>query len=259
MIGGYNPISNNSGNDLHIYIPGADAFLGPGLNGIAAVTGVISSTSFTYITNETQYTVNASASATVTPVKAHVTASPGPYVYDVKGGFAVTGTVASLTKALAQGQQYSTLTVDNASIFPDASGWLVLDFGYAGAVGPVKYLGRLSSTSLSIDYSFTWPQSVGAGATVTLLLNKGPFIPPNPEVSGSFYVTASPAGRVAAETANAASVAAGVKVNATITYPGDRGLGGEGLPVSGSYKISDKVGVWAGDDEDAEVEAARTS
>jgi len=48
----------------------------------------------------------------------------------------------------------------------------------------------------------------------------------------------------------------GVNVVSKITYPGDRGLAGQGLPATG-IKISDKVEVWAGNDIDAEVEAAR--
>ena len=130
-------------------------------------------------------------------------------------------------------------------------------FGYKNQVAPVKYFGRLSSTRLSLDYSFKFPVTVPSGSNVTLLSQKGPWVPENPQDVGSFYITASPAGRVAAEAAIDASVAAGVVVKTTITYPGDRGLGGEGLPASGTNKLSDKVVVWGGDNVDAEVAAAR--
>jgi hypothetical protein len=169
----------------------------------------------------------------------------------------VTGFVSTLTAALAGGEQYGSVAVVDATQFPDEPGWLVFDFGYAAQQGPVRYLGRLSATDLALDFSYRFTMDVAVGATVTRLAQKGGFVPAVPEEVGSCYITASPAGRVAAQAAVQASVAAGIPLDLTIVYPGDRGIGGEGLPSEGAEKLSDKVSVWAGDDVDAEVATAR--
>jgi hypothetical protein len=257
LVGGYDPATDNSASNLQLYIPNSDSFFGGGLNGMFAVTAVLSSTQFQFTTDEQQYTLSASASGTVTPVAARASSIPGPFVYDAAFGVAVTGQQSTTLEDLNAGQRYGVVDVADASQFPDAEGWLVFAFGYEGQVAPVKYFGRLSSTRLSLDYSFKFPVTVPQGSNVTLLSQKGPWVPETPQDVGSFYITASPAGRVAAEAAIDASVAAGVTVKTTVTYPGDRGLGGEGLPASGTNKLSDKVVVWGGDDVDAEVAAAR--
>jgi hypothetical protein len=74
---------------------------------------------------------------------------------------------------------------------------------------------------------------------------------------GSFYITDSPAGRIVAEDAVKAAAGAGINVNVTVIYPGDRGLGGEGLPTSGTYKLSDVVGIFGSSTPDADTVAAR--
>lgn len=181
----------------------------------------------------------------------------GPYVLDPDSGFAVTNTDSAIASNLAKGQRYASVTVGDTTSFPDEEGWLVFGYGYEYEVGPVKYFGVRSATELSLDYSFKFTASVPAGAYATLLKNKGPFVPTAPETLGLFYVTASPAGRVAAAAAVDASVAAGNNVEKTITYPGDRGLGNEGAPATGVNKVSDKVSVFAGNEVDTEVDAAR--
>ncbi len=94
------------------------------------------------------------------------------------------------------------------------------------------------------------------GPVVTLLKQKGLYVPPNPEDVGAAYITASSAGRTAALTALNESVAAGIDTEIEVVYPSDRGLGGEGLPVTGQV-LSDKVAVWGGDNLNEELETAR--
>lgn len=245
-------------DDISLYIPNADSFLGGGLNGIFQVEEVLSATQFTYRTpNEAQYTLNASETALVTPVAAPEGEIPGPFIFDPDAGLAVMPTEATTAAVLAENQQYASIEVDDATEFPDEPGWLVFGFGYDYQVAPVRYFGRLSDTVLSLDFKFRFPSTIPAGSKVTLLAYKGAFIPENPEEIGSFYITDSPAGRVAASNAIDKTVGAGIPTNKTITYPGDRGLGGEGLPSHGSHKLSDKVSVWAGSEVDAEVAKAR--
>jgi hypothetical protein len=70
---------------------------------------------------------------------------------------------------------------------------------------------------------------------------------------GGFYLTASPAGRVAAEKTIRDIAASGIDVQVEIVYPSDRGFGAEGYPAENAPKLSDKVVVYAGDDIDSEI------
>jgi hypothetical protein len=92
---------------------------------------------------------------------------------------------------------------------------------------------------------------------VRLLSGRVPFEPAADHLVGNFYVTGTAAGREAARQIINDIVAAGKQVLVTVLYPGDRGLGGEGFPQGGSYKLSDKVSVWGGDELDSEIPAAR--
>jgi hypothetical protein len=133
----------------------------------------------------------------------------------------------------------------------------VINFGGDHVAAPVGYFGRISTTEIAIDYNFVFPQDIPTGAKVTLLYEKGVWLPPHPEQIGSFYLTDSPSGRVAASNTVDEMVAAGVNVFKTIVYPGDYGLGGAGLPAEGQNKLSDKVIVWGGEDIDAEIALLR--
>jgi N-acetylneuraminic acid mutarotase len=229
---------------------------GGGLNGWFTVT-VTSATQFTYQTPDfPQFTT--CASGTVTPFAAPDAAGiPGPYIFDPQAGLAMTAISTTLSAAIFAGTQQPILTVANASAFPDEEGWLVIGYGTSGQQGPIRYTSRISPTQLLLD-GFTFTSDAAIGADVTFLSQKGPWIPDDVATIGALYVTASPAGRVAASDTIDEIVAAGFKVKKTIVYPGDIGLGGEGWGSVGQ-KLSDVVAVWSGDDTDAEVEVARES
>jgi len=110
---------------------------------------------------------------------------------------------------------------------------------------------------LVLDGEFEFPENVDRGDEITLLFVPHAFVPENPEELGSFYVTDSPSGRVAAQKFIEAIKAAGFKMNLDIVYPGDRGLAGEGFPDSDFYKLSDQVMVWAGSEIDEELSEAK--
>lgn len=244
---------------IGLYVPTADQFMAGSLNGLVTVSAVLSPTSFQYLTPDVlTYTLSGSATAMVTPARAEADPLvPGPFTYDPHGGVAVTDVESEVQEALAAGHRYGQITVTDATVFPDEPGWLVFNFGFEDQVAPVKYFGRLSATTIGLDYGFRFPKDVPVGVKVTLLAHKGAFVPAAPETVGSFYLTASAAGRVAASSAIDAAVAAGLVVHKTVDYPGDRGLGGQGYPASGQAKLSDEVAVWGGDELDTELEAAR--
>ncbi len=176
---------------------------------------------------------------------------PGPFAFDPDSGYAVTGTSTTSTDAIAGLRGISTLNVASTAGFPD-SGYLVFGFGTQYEVGPVKYAAILDTNTFIIDRTFTFPKDIPAGFDVTLLYQNVPWVPANIGDVGAFWLTDSSGGRIAAEGFINDAVASGVNVTNKIIYPGDRGIGGQGLPITG-VKISDKVEVWSGDNTDQEV------
>ena len=189
---------------------------------------------------------------------------PGPYVYDPLTGLAITSVSSSTTGfELFANQQYSTIQVSGLGQFPNQTGYIAIGFGTPSQAGSIKYLGSYadspSTTRLILDYSYEFVSNFPIGTNVTLLSQREAFVPANPQSVGSAYITASVSGRVAAEAAISTALAAGITADITIVYPGDRGLGGEGLPTHGVQKLSDIVEVFASDDITSDVATARSS
>lgn len=179
----------------------------------------------------------------------------GPFVFD-PDSYATTNTETTLNLTVAKGRGVSVLPVASTVGFPNEECWLVLAFAHKDEVGPVRCLGVLDSNNLLIDRSFVFPKTVPSGVTVTLLAGKGGFEPASSEKS--FVLTDASAGRIAAEKFLDETKAAGITLTKKVVYPGDRGLGGQGDPITGP-NLSDKVEIWASDDVDAAVEAAHNA
>lgn len=252
--GGVSGSSFSTANNWSVYVPNNETFMSSDIDGQRLAT-IVNTNTFTYTTLTSGYT--SSSSGAVTQVSATASTVPGPNSYDPSAGVAITGNESTTTQALNKGSQYASVSVADATQFPDAPGYICFAFGFSNQVTPVKYLGRLSNTSLKLDYNYVFPATVQSGAKVTLLYQKNPWVPANPQSVGSFYLTDSAAGRIAAESAISAVEAAGVTVNVSVTYPGDRGLGNEGRPASNNYKVTDAVEVWGSDNVDADLATAR--
>lgn len=238
-------------------------------SGLKTVVTVPTATTFTY--NETGADSTSAVEAgvsvlTSTPASIQVAAKagqandPGPFVFDPDLGVSITGTEGSLAiSALAAGRKYGEceITVTKGS-FPD-TGYIVFGFGGSKQSKPVKYFSTYPTTGsnvkLILDYGYLFEFDNPVGTSVTLLASRVGFQPQS--LVGSAYITGSSAGRTAAQSSTEAAIAAGIDPNITIVYPGDRGLGGESYPASNATKLSDAVFVWAGDDIDEEIEAAK--
>jgi hypothetical protein len=192
--------------------------------------------------------------ASIMPLVGASSGGDGAYCYDPIEGVAVTDTVTTTAQAIEAGHQVRMLGVADGSQFPDQAGWLCLGFGSDYQV-EVPYL-RRAGNQLLLDPTFTFEQAVPMGSSVNLLAQHGPFEPAAGD-EGGFWLTASPAGRVACLTAIDDIVVGGYDVTKTVRYPGDVGLAGEGLLTHGQGRLNGAVEVWGGDDLDTEVELAR--
>jgi hypothetical protein len=256
------PDDNATAND-YLFIPAAETLWTGGLNRVARVEYVPSSTTLVYktpgysgITTSGPFTDQAAYQFHAVPSDV-----PGPYSFDPASGIAVTGIRAKTKNKILAGHQYLILELDDAGDpepaerFPDEPGWLVFAFGQSQQVWPVQYLGRVSTTELSLDASLSFPDDLAAGTEIHLASQRAPLTPTEP-VAG-FYATASSAGRVAASDAVDDTVAAGIANHKTVVYPGDRGLGNEGFPSTGATKLTDAIRVWGSNDLVTDVQKAQ--
>jgi hypothetical protein len=178
----------------------------------------------------------------------------GPYIFDLTQPFAISGTVLILNQEVYKGLSYNALTV-TAGATSVGSGWIVLNYGYASQEGPIRCLGANDDLTLEIDAGYKFKNNLGYGSVINVLFQRAAFEPESPV--GSFWVTASNAGRAAAIDFLGQISAAGIELDITTRYPGDRGLGAEGLPTKDNYKLSDLVEIFGRDDVDQELEEAR--
>lgn len=236
-----------------------EAYSAQGLNTRLQVATTPSFTSFTSIVNGQGYFGSRSQTATAIRVKAEPVCV-GPYLFDEKAGFSVTGVSGATGQILNETQSYSILRLQTSIIdtdpalkFPDREGFLVFAFGESLQTLPVKYFGRQSNTELLIDAGFKFPQTLPTNTTVTLVQRS-----PYTQLAHAFWLTDSVAGRLAAIAALEDTIAAGIDVELLIEYPDDRGLGNAGCLVSGVQKLSDKVWIWGGDNPDSDLEIARS-
>ncbi len=234
-----------------------DGLVGSRANGLFVVVEVASSTVFTYATEATSSVAWADG-ATCTPCAAPARGDiPGPYAWDPAGAD-IRGIRGSVATRLDGGRGHPTVVLGagEADEFPDEVGYLAFRFGREGEIRPVRYLGRMSDTTLRLDASYVFGNAVAPGDSCILL--GGPAAPTAPTADeGGFFLTASSAGRVAASALADDVAAGGIQLNKEIIYPGDRGLGAEGRPTEGVQRLSDAVAVWAGDQITEAVQAAR--
>jgi len=182
------------------------------------------------------------------------TAGNSGYLFEgVNKGLSVTATSTTITNTLLAGHGYRIVNVSSSANFADTAGYVVFGYGFDYATTPVPYLGRAGATGLIIDPGYVFAATLPAGTTVNMLVDA---YPPTTSFTGDFILTDSAAGRVAAQQAISDISAGGYEVNVDVNYPSDVGLGNEGEATSGTQRISDIVGLYAGD-IDTEVAAAR--
>jgi hypothetical protein len=197
--------------------------------------------------------------ATVTPILAEISET-GMFLLDPQNGLAITANETFITQNLNKNQSYSSIDIDDSTVFPDEPGYVVFNFGNDKQFGPVRYINSIGD-KLLLEKQFIIPFSSNAAdeITVTLLTQKELFNPTNAQELGAVYATNGTSPLNAAITTIENTVAAGITTDKRIRYPSDLGLGGAGSPTEQSQKLSDKVAVYGGNNVDDELNKARNS
>ena len=144
---------------------------------------------------------------------------PSSYVFDPTGQlFTVRSISAKLTQTIGEGSVQSSISVDDASSFPNQSGFLMFDFGRSEQEGLVRYNSRPNNSSLLIDASYMFQKKHEAGRFVNLVVET----PTIPRVTGEDYptfVVDTEQARTAAQDLIAKLIASGVVIRFIIDFP----------------------------------------
>lgn len=149
---------------------------------------------------------------------------PGPYTYDLSQAFVV-GSVGTTLAQDLDGTDPHIFTVEDASNFPDAQGYLIFGYGTQDQEGPVPYIGRPSSSTLLISPAYNIKTPHLSGSNVALVSQKAPVSISKDGLDYPFYLTDVVAGRVYAQDLIQSIAATGINIIFTILYPSDIGLG----------------------------------
>jgi hypothetical protein len=233
-----------------------------GVNGIVKAAGSPGTASF--VTDQPGYTKSdTNFQAVFTSLSAIRQSVLGPYIYDKNQPFGLSGNTLSLKTTIPQGKGCPPIQVDGDVTNLPIEGYLVANFGFKNQVGPFKYFVRDNPTSIYTvlipDPSYNFPVELLSTDNIVLSV-VSQVAAYNPDINtqpGAFYVTASNAGLAAAKQYITDISAAGIDLLINVRYPGDRGLGNEELPMSGSYKLSDIIEVFGPDELDTFLSEAR--
>lgn len=144
---------------------------------------------------------------------------PSAYVFSpTTQSFTATGTSTTLTAPIVAGSISSTLTVANASSFPNLPGQFVLDFGRANQEGPIGYNSRPNNSTLLIDASRIFQFDHAIGRTINFVSPK----PTIPRLTGddyAVYIVGTEEARSAAQDLIKNLLASGVVIRFIIDFP----------------------------------------
>lgn len=148
-----------------------------------------------------------------------IAAYPSAYLFDPTGTlYTVTGTNATLTQDIGQGSVLTTVSLNDASSFPNTSGLILFNFGRKEQEGPIRYNSRPNNSTLLIDASHIFQKNHLAGRYVNVVSDK----PTLPRVTGEdypVYIVGTEEARAAAQTLIQKLIAAGVIIRFVIKFP----------------------------------------
>jgi hypothetical protein len=160
----------------------------------------------------------------------------GPYCFDLTKPYIV-GAEKCNTTQIVDFSSSMIITVDDSSLIPDESGFIVFDWG-TSIEEAVPYIARPSSTSLMLNPTYKFKYTHNIGSVVNLIKQNSIYDPESNGTDMTFYVTDVVAGRTYAQSLIELVAATGINLVITIMYPNDLGLGKAGTA------YSEKTYVW---------------
>ena len=144
---------------------------------------------------------------------------PSAYIFDPIGQlFTVAAIKTELNAQINSGSISSTISVADASSFPNSPGKLLFNFGRSNQEGPINYNSRPNNSTLLIDASHVFENEHVVGSAVNYIVNE-PTIPRAVGDDYAVYITGTSEAREAAQDLIRKLLAAGVVVRFIIEFP----------------------------------------
>lgn len=142
----------------------------------------------------------------------------GSFFPDKRRTFTVTKQRGLLGQAVAQGDIYTTLVMDDASSIPDAPGFLSFNYGRSGEESLIRYFGRPNNNTLLIDPAYAFSKNHSIGDVVNVIVK--PYQTPRTDGSDySIYLVGVEAARILAQQIVESIVASGIVIRWIISTP----------------------------------------
>lgn len=143
----------------------------------------------------------------------------GSFIFDPEGqNFTVTGRKSELSANIPEGTVQSTISLADASNFPNQPGSFILNYGRSNQEGPIKYNSRPNNSTLLIDASYTFENTHAPGSTINFVANQ-PTVPRVTGVDYPVFITGTEQARVAAQDLIRRLLAAGIVIRFVISFP----------------------------------------
>lgn len=146
----------------------------------------------------------------------------GSFLFSPNGNkpYTLTSQRANLLSAITKDNVFTTLTVDDTSLFEVQSGFLIFNFGKKNEEQPVKFFSIPNSNTILIDPAHVFKFTHAIGTTVNMIL--GDLKPYKPRTNGNdlaVYLTSPAEARTLVQDLLASLAAAGVIVKFIIKFP----------------------------------------
>lgn len=138
----------------------------------------------------------------------------------------ITGQKCTLQSPITKGQVYTSILVDDNSLFKNPSGQVLFDFGISDLTtgkelqeGPVKYRGIPNSSTILLDPSYTFKHDHDIGTEINVISKNEPYVPLKTGKDYAIYLTSPSGAREIVENILQTLKAAGVTLTFVVLAP----------------------------------------
>lgn len=148
-----------------------------------------------------------------------ITGYPSSYVFNPLGqSYTVTQIASELSAQVVEGTLSATLSLADASSFPNTPGKFLINFGKSNQEGPIDYNSRPNNNTLLIDASHIFQFTHPVGSPVNFVADQ-PTIPRVTGIDYPVYIVGTEEAREATQLLIKKLLAAGVVVRFIVSFP----------------------------------------
>lgn len=146
----------------------------------------------------------------------------GSFLFNPNGEgstFTLTKQKAALQQVIQKNQVYTSIAVDDTSLFKNPFGQVIFGFGTSSQEGPVTYRGIPNSSTLLLDPGYTFKFNHTANTSIRVISQQEPYIPRRDGTDLAIYLTSPSGAREVVEEILRSLAAAGIIVRFKILAP----------------------------------------